>query len=107
MIKLALQTALAVTTASAIAGDAPKTVIEVEKEKSWCETLWEYPTLYKNPEADFLNEFRLVGRFQVDQYMIDSNLGHDQDWIIRRFRVGAKAVLFKKLTAHAEIDLDL
>jgi phosphate-selective porin OprO and OprP len=92
---------------TAIAGEtAAKKVVEVE-EKSWCESLWEYPVLYKNKDSNFLNEFRLVGRFQVDQYMIDSDLGHDQDWTIRRFRLGAKAVLFKKLTAHAEVDLDL
>jgi phosphate-selective porin OprO and OprP len=106
MLKLTLQTTLALAAASAFAGDAPKTVIEVEKEKTWCDTLWDYPVLYKNPEADFLNEFRLVGRFQLDQYNVDSNFGHDSDWIIRRFRLGAKAILFKKLTAHVEVDLD-
>jgi phosphate-selective porin OprO/OprP len=76
-------------------------------EKSLYDKLWDIPTVYKNPDSSFLNEFRFVGRLQLDHYDVDSDLGADQDWILRRVRFGAKALLFHQhLTAHVEVDLD-
>src|SRR3954453_5431686 len=72
------------------------------KEKSEFDKLWELPTLYKNKESNWLNEFRIVGRLHLDEYQVDSDLGADQDWIVRRTRIGAKAEMFHHLTAHVE-----
>ena len=51
---------------SALAGEAPgKVVLETAKEKSCCDKIWEYPTIYKNDESSFFNEFRFVGRIEL------------------------------------------
>src|SRR4051812_20076091 len=77
---------------------------ETAPEKSTFDKLWDIPTIYKNKDSDFLNELRVVGRFHLDQYNLDSDLGHDSDWIVRRLRAGIKAELFHHLTAHVEVD---
>ena len=86
MLKSTLTLCLALAAANVIAGEPVKTV--VEKEKTWCETLWEYPVLYKNKDT-FVQEFRLIGRFHGDVYSIDSAQGYDSDWAVRRLRGGA------------------
>nr|MDQ3625313.1 OprO/OprP family phosphate-selective porin [Verrucomicrobiota bacterium] len=84
---------------------APRPAVEPPK-KSGFDRLWDSLTFYKNDESDFLNEFRFVGRAQFDQYMVDSALGHDQDWIVRRLRFGGKGRLFHHLDFHAEVEMD-
>ena len=97
---------------SALAGDAAvstsgKTVVATPQEKPLCDRLWEYPTIYKNDESSFFNEFRFVGRIHLDEYQIDSDRGYDQDWIVRRMRIGVKALFFhKRLTLHVETDFN-
>lgn len=68
--------------------------------------IWGLPTIYKNEGATFLNEFRFVGRAQFDVYDIDSDRGADQDWIVRRLRIGGKARFFHDLDLHVEVDLN-
>ena len=100
-------TALSLALAASAAFAAPAQVAKTEtKEKSVFDSLWEYPTLYKNKESDFLNEFRIVGRAQFDMYDINSNLGSDSGLIVRRLRIGAKATLFHKLDLHVEADFN-
>lgn len=78
-----------------------------KKEKSVYDKIWDIPSVYKNKESAWLNELRFTGRLHIDQYQIDSDLGADQDWIVRRLRIGAKATLFhNRLTAHVETDYD-
>lgn len=82
-------------------------VAEVKKEPTLFDRIWDLPTLYKNEDSHFLNKLRFVGRFQLDEYNLDSDLGHDQDWIVRRLRLGLKAEMFENhLTAHVEVDFD-
>jgi phosphate-selective porin OprO/OprP len=78
-----------------------------EKAPSIYDRLWDLPTLYKNEEGSFLNEFRIIGRVHLDEYNLDSDLGHDQDWIVRRLRIGANAEFFHRhLIARVEVDFD-
>ena len=95
---------LAFAAASAFAGPAHAEKKET-KEKSVYDSIWDSLTLYKNKDGLFLNEFRIVGRAHFDEYYTDSNLGWDQDWTVRRLRIGAKATFFKKLDLHVETDL--
>jgi len=97
--------------ANLLAGDnaivaSSKIVTAPAEEKSWCERLWEYPTIYKNDDSAFFNEFRFVGRAHFDEYTIDSDAGADQDWIVRRLRIGAKARFFHNLDLHVELDFN-
>ena len=97
--------AIFVTTASAAAAQAPASA--PEKETSAFDELWAVPTLYKNDDAAVLNELRVVGRLHLDNYVLDSDVGDDSDLVVRRARLGVRARLFDKLTAHVEGDFDL
>jgi len=58
-----------------------------EKAPSIYDRLWDLPTLYKNEEGSFLNEFRIIGRV--------------------RLRIGANAEFFHRhLIARVEVDFD-
>jgi phosphate-selective porin OprO/OprP len=98
--------------AHASAGDTTtatsgKGIVQTAPEKSLCDRIWDYPTIYKNDESAFFNEFRFVGRLHLDEYSIDSDRGYDQDWIVRRMRIGGKALFFHRhLTLHVETDFN-
>ena len=104
MLKPILTLSIALTAAAAFAGTAQVTKTET-KEKSVYDSIWDSLTLYKNKDGLFLNEFRIVGRAHFDSYYTDSNLGWDQDWTVRRLRLGIKATFFHNLDLHVETDL--
>ena len=113
---------LSITTAAALAlalsvhftdtAHAGATTSTVDKnpveasEKSIFDKIWAVPTIYKNDESNFFNEFRFVGRAHFDAFTIDSDRGTDADWIVRRLRIGGKARMFHNLDLHVEVDLD-
>lgn len=76
-----------------------------EKEESIYDKLWKIPVLYSNPDGVFIQEFRFVGRLNLDYYNLNSSLGWDQDWVVRRLRVGAKVKFLKDFLLHVEVDL--
>jgi phosphate-selective porin OprO/OprP len=76
------------------------------EEKPWCESLWEIPTIYKNSDNPFIEEIRIVGRFHGDVYHLDSDSGYDQDWTVRRLRIGGRIQFLKDFTLHVEVDLN-
>lgn len=110
MLKLILVLTLAATAVSLADPRQPdqKSVViaPAEKEKSVYDKIWNWPTVYKNDDALFLNELRIVGRFHGDVYNVDSNLGTDSDWVVRRLRLGIKARFFHTLDLHVETDLN-
>lgn len=77
-----------------------------KEEKSVYDRLWALPVIYKDDDSDVLNEFRFIGRFHGDAFNLDSNLGNDSDWVVRRLRFGAKARLFHHLDLSVEADFD-
>ncbi len=105
MFKKTLTLALTAAASSVLAGQATTTTADTAKEESIYDRLWSYPTIYKNDDSSFLNELRIVGRFHGDVYSLDSGLGYDSDWIVRRLRLGLKAKLFHNLDLHVETDL--
>lgn len=105
MLKSTLALSLAVASATAFAGEPTKEVVQTETEKSWCESLWEYPVLYKNQDT-FIQEFRLTGRFHGDVYSVNADEGSDQDWVIRRLRAGAVLKLQGNIELKAEVQFD-
>ena len=68
--------------------------------------IWNYAKWYKNDENPYLQSFDFTGRFQVDYNYIDADQGENDEWNVRRLRLGAKAKVFKTLTLHAEADLN-
>ena len=77
-----------------------------EEPVDWCEKIWSIPTLYKNDEAAFLNEFKIVGRYQLQYLNIDSNQGGYSDWETRRWRIGAEAKIFKDVKIAGQININ-
>ena len=91
---------------STVGSTLDKEMKQPDKEQSIYDKIWSWPTIYKNEDSGFLNEFRFVGRAHFDVYNIDSDLGTDSDWIVRRLRVGGKARMFHHLDLHVEADLN-
>ncbi len=104
---LALGIAVALSlSGTLLAGPKPAPPLEVHTEDSLCEKVWRIPVIYDNEDNAFLQEFRFTGRLHLDAYNLDSDLGYDQDWIVRRWRMGFKAKLLQKLDVHFEADLN-
>ncbi len=85
----------------------PAKAPDAGKDKSVFDPIWDAAQLYKNDDAQGLNELRIVGRLHLDNYSVDSDQGDAGDLVVRRARLGAKARLFKKLEMHVETELDL
>jgi phosphate-selective porin OprO/OprP len=77
-----------------------------EKKTSVYDDVWKHFRLYQNQDNDVFQSLVLSGRFQVDYASVDADQGEHDEWNIRRFRVGARARLFKKLTVHGEVELN-
>ena len=79
-LALVAATGFAETKSKAKSGTKPAPAAE----KSIYDSIWNSLTLYKDKDSSLLNEFKIVGRAHFDEYYTDSNLGWDQDWIVRR-----------------------
>jgi len=77
-----------------------------EKKPSIYDNIWKYTRWYETDENPVIQSFVLSGRFQVDYANVDADQGNHHEWNIRRFRLGAKARLFDKLTVHGEVELN-
>jgi phosphate-selective porin OprO/OprP len=77
-----------------------------EKDPSIYDNIWKYTRWYENEEKPVIQSFVLSGRFQLDYASVDADQGDHDEWNIRRFRFGAKARLFQKLTVHGEVELN-
>ena len=76
------------------------------KTPSIYDNIWKYTRWYENEENPAVQSFALSGRFQLDYARVDADQGDHDEWNIRRFRFGAKAQLFQKLTVHGEVELN-
>lgn len=86
---------------------APPTASEVEIDESAFERAWGALRLHRDDEANVLNELRLVGRLHLDNYVLESETGHESDLVVRRARIGVRGRLFSRLEAHVQTELDL
>lgn len=78
------------------------------EESSKLKPIFDAAKLYEDKEGEVLQSFALTGRLQGDLFSFsdnDDNKLEDAKW--RRFRIGAKAKIFKDFTLHTELDLDL
>lgn len=80
--------------------------VQVEGTGSILDDLWGLPVLYLNEENPILQEFRITGRYQGQYAVVDSDQSDFDDWENRRWRLGAEARLFGKVTAEATINID-
>lgn len=91
---------------TAMAG--PKTSpAPAEDTKSGFDTIWALPVLYSDPDHALFQKFRFTGRLHLDVFAQDSDLGYEQEWVVRRTRFGFKAKFLQDFTLHVEADWDL
>lgn len=93
----ALGTVFALGGVAVNAGEtAPKEPVlpPAPEEKSLCDTVFG-ATKFKF-ENGFINEFKIIGRYQGQYHWTDSDQGNEDSWETRRWRVGAEAKFFDK-----------
>jgi hypothetical protein len=64
-----------------------------------------YPTLglvHRDESSPVLKELWVLGRYHGQYHWSEGNSGDDHGWEDRRFRLGAQARLFERLTLHAQ-----
>lgn len=76
-----------------------------DQPESIYDRLWRVPVLYSDPENAVIQEFRFVGRLNLDAYNLDGDRGTDQDGVVRRLRVGGKLKFLHDFLLHVEVDL--
>jgi hypothetical protein len=74
-----------------------------EKPFSLGDTLENLGRVYKNEENETLQELWLLGRYHGQYHWTEANTGEDDGYETRRFRLGAQAKMFKKLTMHGQM----
>lgn len=84
----------------------PVDPVQPAEEKSFLEKLWDLPTLYNNPDNPFLQKLSIIGRYQGQYAVVDSDQGSFDDWETRRWRVGAEAKVFNDFKLKGEINVD-
>lgn len=83
----------------------PATEQDVSKERSVTleERTENLGRLYKNDQNDTLQELWFLGRYHGQYHWTEASTGHTDYYETRRFRLGAQASMFKKLTLHAQM----
>ncbi len=77
-----------------------------EPQPSTFDNIWKFADWYENDDNSMIQSLQFSGRFQLDYALVDADQGHHTEWNIRRFRLGAKAKLFRKFTLHGEVELN-
>lgn len=59
--------------------------------------------LYKDDKNEYLQELWLLGRYHGQYHWTEASTGEDDGYETRRFRLGAQAKMFRKVTLHAQM----
>ena len=77
------------------------------KEPSAYDKIWgSFTEWYADDTNPVVQRVLLSGRFHYDFATIDADQGDHEGWNIRRLRIGPRITLFRRLTLHAEVELD-
>lgn len=82
------------------------TLLRGQEEPSFCDRMWAYPKLYANPNGSFLREFSLIGRYELQNYQVDSHEGNASGWENRRIRYGIRTQFAGNFQFSAQINAD-
>ncbi len=88
-------------------GKDSQAVAPPAKEESIYDKIWSAAVLYKDKSNPFMQELSVVGRAHFDWFYFDADQGQDDDWVVRRTRIGLKGLFFGNVTVHVETDLNL
>jgi phosphate-selective porin OprO/OprP len=68
--------------------------------------LWSNVSLYNNDKNPTLQSFLFTGRLQYDYAASDADQGTNEEWNLRRLRLGARAKVFSNFLIHGEVELN-
>src|SRR5215203_2863845 len=98
-----LSIVLMLTFPAAAAAQAPAGA----KAPSRYDTIWDnFTELYADDTNNVIERVALSGRFHYDFAALESEQGDHHEWNVRRLRIGPRITLFRKVTVHAELELD-
>lgn len=73
------------------------------ESKTLAEKLENLGRLYKDDDHPVMQELWLLGRYHGQYHDSEGNVGEDEGWEDRRFRIGSQARFFENLTLHAQM----
>jgi phosphate-selective porin OprO/OprP len=76
------------------------------KAPSRYDKIWKFATIYDSKANRVVQQVLFTGRFQEDYADVDADQGQASEWNLRRLRLGPRLTLFRKLTVHAEVELN-
>ncbi len=65
-----------------------------------------FTEVYSDDSNPVVQRVMLSGRFHYDFAQVDADQGDNDEWNVRRLRIGPRVTLFKKLLLHSELELD-
>jgi phosphate-selective porin OprO and OprP len=78
-------------------------VVSVPQTASWVDQTENLGRIYKDEENKVLQELWLLGRYHGHLHWSEGSAGSDDGYETRRFRFGAQARFFEKITLHAQM----
>jgi phosphate-selective porin OprO/OprP len=85
---------------------APAPQSDIGKTPSTYDKIWRFAEWYSDDSNPIVQRVLLSGRFHLDYALLDADQGTHDEWNIRRWRIGPRVTLFRKLTLHSEVELD-
>ena len=77
------------------------------KEPSAYDTVWgRFTEWYEDDDNPVVQRVLLSGRFHYEFATVDADEGKNDEWNIRRLRIGPRITLFRRFTFHSEVELD-
>lgn len=77
------------------------------KEPSAYDTVWgRFTEWYEDDTNPVVQRVLLSGRFHYEFATVDADEGKNDEWNIRRLRIGPRITLFRRFTFHSEVELD-
>jgi phosphate-selective porin OprO/OprP len=77
-----------------------------QEQPSTYDKIWRFAEWYESDSNPVVQRVLFTGRFQHDFAAIDATQGDLSEWNVRRLRLGPRLTLFRKLTLHAEVELN-
>ncbi len=98
--------AAAMCVLSVPAADAQQAAPPAEKTPSIYDRIWKFAEWYSDDTNPVVQRVLFSGRFQFEYATLDADEGEHSEWNIRRMRLGPRITLFRKMTFHAEAEVN-
>ena len=104
LASLALGCLSSIATAGTASSKNPEGAVAPAKDdQSIYDKIWSLANLYHNDDA-IIQDISFTGRAQLDYNHLESNVGDNDAWEMRRLRAGLKVKFLDKWLLHGEVD---